>query len=271
MKKLAWLLLTSVFLLSSCGGGDKAADDKKAAAAKASADQAAGADGDSDGSKTAAKAKADKSKTAKPKIAKPKPINPADVYWGVVVVGDNLSAAENMSSDQGWVWLLKKRLEGHGAKFSVINSSNSAGMTSSGYDRLSWLLSSNRPRLVIIELGSRDLRLDIPAGEIQNNLGKMIAKAQSQQAKVLLIGADYPAHGTEEYRAAIRQAFVDLGAQYKIDVIPNMLDHILENQALMQSDGINPNEAAQAVILENLWPQLDKDIKDSSAGVPFPY
>ena len=73
------------------------------------------------------------------------------------MLGDSLSAAHNIPTDQGWVQLLQNKLaESHPGQWQVVNASISGETTAGGLTRLPAALKTHRPSLVLIELGAND-------------------------------------------------------------------------------------------------------------------
>ena len=123
----------------------------------------------------------------------------------VLVMGDSLSAAYGMATGQGWVELLAHRLSGIDGKHHVINASISGETSSGGLRRIDSLLKKHRPNVFILVLGANDgLRASRP-DLIEHNLGKMIAKAKSHGALVLLVGIRLPPNYGTSYNAACKE------------------------------------------------------------------
>src|SRR6186997_973085 len=74
----------------------------------------------------------------------------------LLVVGDSVSAGYGLSSGQGWVELLARKLRAEGYKHRVVNASISGDTTAGGRARLPALLAQHKPAVVIVELGGND-------------------------------------------------------------------------------------------------------------------
>ncbi|MEO8011921.1 MAG: GDSL-type esterase/lipase family protein, partial [Dokdonella sp.] len=66
----------------------------------------------------------------------------------VLVLGDSLSAAYGLRSDDGWVSLLQERLQQAASPREVVNASISGETTAGGLGRLPKLLTDHEPALV---------------------------------------------------------------------------------------------------------------------------
>lgn len=176
----------------------------------------------------------------------------------ILVVGDSLSAAYGIDPNLGWVTLLQKKLKTDQYPYRVINISTSGDTTSNGIEKLPKALKEYRPAIVILGLGSNDgLRgLAIPA--LKQNLSTLITLSKNAKAKVLLLGFLIPPNYGPVYSNAFQQVFVEVANRYQLQRVPFLLQNIALNPDLMQDDGLHPNEAAQPIILDNVWPYLKK-------------
>ena len=95
----------------------------------------------------------------------------------LLVMGDSISAAYGMELGQGWVALLKKRLELTHPTWKVINGSISGETTAGGLRRLPALMSAHHPTIVLIELGGNDGLRGYPINQLQNNLQALVQTA----------------------------------------------------------------------------------------------
>ncbi|MCP1673054.1 acyl-CoA thioesterase-1 [Natronocella acetinitrilica] len=174
----------------------------------------------------------------------------------VLVVGDSLSAAYNMDRDQGWVHLLHQRLESEQPGWNVANASITGDTTRGGLSRLPGALDEHRPSIVIIALGGNDGLRALPPVEIRNNLERMIELSREAGAEVMLAGVRIPANYGPAYSRRFEQVFHDVADAVDVPLLPSILAEVEERADLFQGDGIHPSEAAQPVILDNVWTVL---------------
>ncbi|WP_339512193.1 arylesterase [Pseudomonas sp. RL_15y_Pfl2_60] len=174
----------------------------------------------------------------------------------ILVVGDSISAAFGLDTRQGWVNLLQKRIAEQGYDTEVINASISGDTSAGGAARLPALLKEHQPQWVILELGGNDgLRGQAPS-QLQQNLAGMIDQSREQGAKVLLLGMRLPPNYGQRYTNAFAQVFSDLAEQKQVPFVPFFLEGVGGVPEMMQADGLHPALAAQPILLENVWPEL---------------
>lgn len=174
----------------------------------------------------------------------------------VLVLGDSLSAEYGLPRDTGWVKLLADRLARDGAKYSVVNASISGETTSGGRTRLPALLKQHRPAVVVIELGANDGLRGLPVNAMRDNLAAMIDASRAAGARVLLVGVRVPPNYGRDYAERFASTFEELARRRKVALAPFLLDGFAERLEYFQADRIHPNEKAQSLMLDNVWPHL---------------
>jgi acyl-CoA thioesterase I len=221
----------------------------------------------------------------------------------ILVVGDSLSAEYGLKRGSGWVALLENRLAesvnwSEKAKknttnkvasqtintpatadntskitpdFTVINASISGDTTSGGRSRLAPLIDLHRPTHVVIELGANDALRGLPVAKTEENLTAMTQTALKSGAKVLLVGIQIPpnygAEFTKQFAATFPKVAKANNKSNSVGLVPFMLTGVADSPEfakLFQADRIHPTEAAQAQILNNIWPELQKLLKSTA-------
>lgn len=174
----------------------------------------------------------------------------------MLVYGDSLSAAYGMPERRGWVALLEERLKRERLDYSVANASISGETSAGGLARIEKVLERHKPAVVVLELGANDGLRGLPVAAMKKNLAAMIERSQKAGARVLLVGIRMPPNYGEAYARAFEQAFVELAKSHRTALLPYLFEGFGENYELFQPDRIHPNEAAQPVVLKNVWGAL---------------
>ena len=175
----------------------------------------------------------------------------------IMIVGDSISAAYGMQAEQGWVYLLQKRLDQqYPKKHKVVNASVSGETSSGAVARLPKLLKTYKPQIVVIELGGNDgLRGQSPL-LIQKNLANLIQQSQQAKATVVILGMKIPPNYGTAYSQAFEKNYTIVSQQYKVKLMPFFLTGVAGNKNLMQSDLVHPNAKAQSILLNNAYPYI---------------
>ncbi|MEG0198600.1 MAG: arylesterase, partial [Acinetobacter sp.] len=138
----------------------------------------------------------------------------------IMIVGDSISAAYGMQAEQGWVYLLQKRLDQqYPKKHKVVNASVSGETSSGAVARLPKLLQTYKPQIVVIELGGNDgLRGQSPL-LIQKNLANLIQQSQQAKATVVVLGMKIPPNYGTAYSQAFEKNYSIVSQQYKVKLM----------------------------------------------------
>ena len=175
----------------------------------------------------------------------------------ILIVGDSLSAGYGVSTQQGWVNLLQQRLDQqYPKKHKVVNASVSGETTSGALARLTKLLATHKPQIVVIELGGNDALRGQPPKMIEQNLARLIQQSQKTKATVLLFGMKIPPNYGTAYSKAFENNYKTLSQTYKVKLLPFFMEGVAGNKSLMQKDLIHPNANAQKIILNNAYPYI---------------
>lgn len=174
----------------------------------------------------------------------------------LLVTGDSLSAEYGIARGTGWVALLSNRLKQEGSSWEIMNASISGETTSGGLTRLPKLLAQKKPRLVIIELGANDALRGLPLVETEKNIRTMVELSKKSGADVLLIGMRIPPNYGQEYTQQFAGLFARIAKSQQVALLPFFLEGVAQRNELFQADRIHPNEAAQAIMFQNVWTAL---------------
>ena len=181
----------------------------------------------------------------------------------IVVLGDSLSAEYGLARGTGWVALLAQRLTDQKIAASVVNASISGDTTSGGRARLDALLREHKPTLLVIELGANDMLRGLPVTDAQANLLAMIRTTKAAGVKVLLVGIQVPPNYGRAYVDSYQAMYADLARNEKVGLVPFLLKGVADQtdmEAWFQADRIHPLARAHPIILDNVWPELKRQL-----------
>jgi acyl-CoA thioesterase-1 len=182
----------------------------------------------------------------------------------VLVVGDSLSAEYGLQRGSGWVALLEQRLAREKVDATVVNASVSGDTTSGGRSRLPGLLKQHAPSVVVIELGANDALRGLALDMTERNLVAMGEAARGAGAQVLLLGMRLPPNYGRAYGEDFAARYQRAADQLKAKLVPFFRTGVADAEdptALFQADRIHPREAAQPMLLDNVWPVLRPMLK----------
>ena len=176
----------------------------------------------------------------------------------VLIIGDSLSAGYGLRVGSGWVSLLQKDWTNKHPDTQIINASISGETTAGGKQRISELLIKTEPTIVVVELGSNDALRGFPLETTRQNLLSMVKLAQDKKARVLIIGMQVPKNYGSEYTQSFQKMFNQIAKDTRASLVPFLLSGLTYDAEFFQDDNLHPNEKAQATIVKNVEPILEK-------------
>ncbi len=179
----------------------------------------------------------------------------------LLVLGDSISAEYGLPRDSGWVSLLQTRLSDDKLPVSVVNASISGETTAGGLTRLPALLQQHKPAVLIIELGGNDGLRGLSLAATQSNLREMIKSADRIGARVLLLGMRVPPNYGPDYSKRFAAMYQGMARERNVKLVPFLFAGLEDTERFFQQDRIHPNQRAQTVMLDNVWPSLRSLLK----------
>ncbi|RUO61394.1 arylesterase [Pseudidiomarina marina] len=183
-------------------------------------------------------------------------IRPVSANVSLVVLGDSLSAGYGMAQSESWVGVLQQRWAEKYPDITLINASISGDTTQGALNRLAGVIERHQPDAVFVELGGNDGLRGFNPATISDNLVQIIMQLQQQDAKVALSQVRIPPNYGQRYSEMFADIFPNLAEQHQVPLIPFFMEQIIENEDLMQGDGIHPNREAQPLIADIMEPHL---------------
>lgn len=175
----------------------------------------------------------------------------------ILVLGDSLSSGHGIGDQQGWVNLLREKLDDNGYPHSVVNASVSGDTTRDALSRLETTIERHRPDIAIVELGGNDGLRAFSIDTIEGNLSRILDILQENGVKIVLAGMRLPPNYGPVYNQAFEALYPALADQFDAALVPFFMKDVATDPALMQDDEIHPNAAAQPLLLDNVWPMLE--------------
>ena len=180
----------------------------------------------------------------------------ADGAVKILAFGDSLTHGYGLAAGQTFPEQLQGALTARGHAVQVINAGNSGDTTAAGLARLDWAL-ADEPDLVIVEFGANDGLRGIDPADTYRNLDAILTRLRADGLSVLLTGMLAPRNMGPEYVAAFDAVFPRLADEQGVAFYPFFLDGVAADPALNQPDGIHPNAAGVARIVEGITPYVE--------------
>lgn len=147
----------------------------------------------------------------------------------------------------------------------MVNASISGDTTAGGLSRLPAALDKHQPAIVLIELGANDGLRGQPVVQMQTNLRKLVALVRAKNALPVLFEMRIPSNYGAAYTAQFTAAFGALAKADQLPLVPFFLSAIAADKTQFLDDEIHPNAAAQAKLLDAVWPSLKPVLTQNAA------
>ena len=173
----------------------------------------------------------------------------------VLVFGDSLSAGFGLAKPDAFPVVLEAALKKAGRNVALINAGVSGDTTAGGRARLAWTL-TDKPAVVILELGANDGLRGLEPAETRANLDAILSELGKRDITVLLTGMLAPPNLGREYGVEFNSLFSALARKHNAVFYRFFLDGVAGKPHLNQQDGIHPNRAGVDEIVQRILPKV---------------
>jgi acyl-CoA thioesterase-1 len=183
----------------------------------------------------------------------------------ILAFGDSLISGYGLPDKDGFTAQLERRLEENGISARVVNGGVAGDTSAGGLARLDWTL-GRETRLVILEFGANDGLRGLEPAATEANLDAMLTELKARKIAVLLSGMRAPRNLGADYAEAFDGLYARLAEKHDVALDPFFLEGVALDPDLNQPDGIHPNAAGVAAIVDRLAPQIERLIAGLEAG-----
>jgi acyl-CoA thioesterase-1 len=175
----------------------------------------------------------------------------------LVVLGDSLTAGYGLPPGAGFPARLEAALRERGRDVTVIDAGVSGDTTAGGLSRLDWSVGADA-QAVIVELGGNDMLRGVDPARTAENLDKIVARLTERGLPVMVAGMRAPGNFGEAYGEAFDALFATVAERHGAAFYPFFLDGVAADATLNLPDGIHPNAAGIAIIVERILPAVEQ-------------
>jgi acyl-CoA thioesterase-1 len=181
----------------------------------------------------------------------------------LVFFGDSLTAGYGLDDpDEAYPSLIQQKIDEARLPWHVVNAGLSGDTTAGGLRRLDWVL-KQKTDLIVLALGANDGLRGVRADATAANLRAMIERIRSQRPGTIIVlaGMKIPTNLGPEYTKAFAEIYPALAREYKLSLIPFLLEGVGGHPELNQADGLHPTTEGQKIVAENVWAVLEPLLK----------
>jgi acyl-CoA thioesterase-1 len=182
----------------------------------------------------------------------------------IVAFGDSLTAGFGVGPGESFPEQLEASLRARGHDVAVANAGVSGDTASDGLARLEWSVPIEAD-MVIVELGSNDALRGIDPAVTRQAISGILAKLAERGQAALLAGMMAPRNLGHSYVEQFDVIYPDLAAEYGVALYPFFLEGVAADSSLNQPDGMHPNAAGVAKIVENILPEVEKLVTQAAS------
>ncbi len=175
-------------------------------------------------------------------------------------LGDSLTAGYGLSAAESYPSLLQPRLRSRGLDAEVVNAGVSGDTSAGGLRRVDWALDGD-VSVLVVALGGNDALRGLSTEELRGNLAAIIERARARNVTVVLAGMEAPPNPGRAYTSAFRRVYRDLAAEYRVELIPFLLEGVAGRPGLNQADLIHPNAEGAARVADLVWPYVERALR----------
>ncbi|HLP94813.1 MAG TPA: arylesterase [Saprospiraceae bacterium] len=182
---------------------------------------------------------------------------PATQKKNIVFFGNSLTAAYQLSPEQGFTAILQRRIDTLKMPYICVNAGLSGETTADGVNRVNWVL-QQPVDIFVLELGGNDALRGLPIEASKKNLNDILEKVKAKypDCKIVVAGMMAPPNLGAVYTNAFRDMYPNLAKKFNAALIPFLLDGVGGVPSLNLPDGIHPNVEGQKIVAENVWAVL---------------
>jgi len=176
--------------------------------------------------------------------------------WRLLAFGDSLVQGYGLPEGETFPAQLEAALRGAGHEVTVVNGGSSGDTTRTGRSRLDWVV---RPDIdgVIVVIGANDALRGLDPAKTRANLDAILTRLGEKGLPTLLAGMKAPRNMGDAYATRFDRIYPALAEKHDVVFDPFFLDGVAQDPDLNQDDGIHPNAAGVAVIVERMRPEVE--------------
>jgi acyl-CoA thioesterase-1 len=168
-------------------------------------------------------------------------LSPLESDAKILAFGDSLTYGTGVGRDQSYPMVLSELLSR-----TVISAGVPGEISADGLKRLSDLLQSSRPDLVVLCHGGNDILRRMKAAQTEKNLRLMIELVRRQGAEVVVVAV--PAFGLFPKAASYYEAIEDdLNVPVEADILASLLSSASKKSDQVHLNAIGYREMAVAI------------------------
>lgn len=189
----------------------------------------------------------------------------------IVAMGNSLTEGKGVEETMAYPAQLERKLIADGYRFKVVNAGISGETSSGARSRISWVLSTLKPEIVILETGANDGLRGIDPDVLRENLNYLVSRLKQDRVVVLLAGMKMLPNLGLAYTREFEAVYSAIAGDQDVLLIPFFLEGVAGKSKYNQTDGIHPTAEGYRRIVDNIYPYVVQSIetfRENSRNTP---
>jgi acyl-CoA thioesterase-1 len=180
----------------------------------------------------------------------------------ILAFGDSLTAGYGVDPADSYPAQLERKLQSEGYSVKVINGGISGETSSAALNRLDWMLKS-KPDIVIVETGGNDALRGIDLNITRTNIAEIVRQFDESGTVVIVAGLQIIQNLGSGYADEFARIYPEVAEQYRVALIPFILEGVAADPNLNQADFIHPTAEGYTVLVDHIYPYILEAIAET--------
>lgn len=182
----------------------------------------------------------------------------------VAFLGDSLTDGWGLSRKEAYPALVERQLAAQGTAIVVLNAGRGGDTVSQGQARLASVL-RKRPDVLVVALGVNDALRGMRVEEAECGLRNILREAKAGGVTVVLVGVSVPPSMATAQSRQYEAVYRELAQESAMPFVPDLLEGVSGQPALMFPDGLHPNARGQERLAVNVVPAIKRALDEHRA------
>lgn len=185
----------------------------------------------------------------------------------VLFLGTSLTAGLGVDPDDAYPALVQAKVDSAGLPFRVVNAGSSGETSAGALRRLDWLMRQPLDVLVV-ETGANDMLRGAAPDSTRANLRRIVerVRAERPQTRIVLAGMMALPNLGRDYGTEFQAIYPDLAREYRLPLVPFLLEGVGGEPAMNLPDGVHPNEQGHRRVAQTVWSTLEPVLRERAAA-----
>lgn len=178
--------------------------------------------------------------------------------------GDSITEGFRLPERDSFPAIIQTYLQRDGLQFQTRNGGRSGDTTADARLRLPYVLETEIPDVVVIELGYNDAFAGMDPEETEENLVSIIEgfRRANPEIQIYLCDLRIFMNAPEGFKRRFALIFTTVSQQTGVPLLGDPMESISSRPGLFQSDGVHPTSTGMKLVADDLYGSLKPILKN---------